>query len=341
MAAARHVLRSCGSLILSWSHHHAPPHPGALPAARKLYEASSRPTGTMDFSSASAWDDSDVWGSTGPSSSPKATKQLDKSPGEADALDAGGLIKPLSGTSLGWPDAASPNGFGNFGSPGNVSQAARSPPLATPKPTAVPTMPPVLLTDFDDDEDGAAPSDDFDEAPVASGSGQAEADDGFDDFGDFDEGGTGDDDDFGGFDDVPPPLPSAGLSIDYGSADRLRPLVIPRRPRADDISPHLGPLIESAFPASASAAATPSQLSDDPERQVEGLAQVLVTEELRGIWKTMVGDGQRASTSSGDGQLPVEWRRSRIRRDFLVSLGVPVDLNDVRARSLLQILWSN
>ncbi|SGZ30306.1 BQ5605_C113g13234 [Microbotryum silenes-dioicae] len=65
-------------------------------------------------------------------------------------------------------------------------------------------------------------------------------------------------------------------------------------------------------------------VSDEPERQVEGVGQVLASES----------DVSRRTLLAGLSSLPalkpLDWRRSRIRREHLITLGVPINLDDVR-----------
>ncbi|KDN36696.1 hypothetical protein K437DRAFT_260034 [Tilletiaria anomala UBC 951] len=66
--------------------------------------------------------------------------------------------------------------------------------------------------------------------------------------------------------------------------------------------------------------AAEAQLSKDGIRQVGGLRQVLVTEELCKLYETL---------SMMPSLAPVGWTRSRTRREHLVSLGVPINLDEI------------
>lgn len=135
----------------------------------------------------------------------------------------------------------------------------------------------------DDDAFGATSNDDdFDDfgAPAdagapGSGAGDDNDDDDFGDFGDFGDAAPLD---TAVFDDVPataaaltsPPTPVASTSTTPASYPPLRfDLTDPSR---QAISSQLHDFWEGAFPMAARA------VNDDPERQVEGAAQVLVTE---------------------------------------------------------------
>jgi Domain of unknown function (DUF5102) len=69
---------------------------------------------------------------------------------------------------------------------------------------------------------------------------------------------------------------------------------------------------------------TPSTaLTAEAERQVPGVGQVLVTEEQRATLAVLLEDGGRSKRG-------VNWRRSRARREMLVRLGIPIDLDEVK-----------
>ncbi|KAH8118619.1 hypothetical protein DFH11DRAFT_1686730 [Phellopilus nigrolimitatus] len=66
----------------------------------------------------------------------------------------------------------------------------------------------------------------------------------------------------------------------------------------------------------------PSQfLTDEDIRQVGGLNQILVTPESRSLYSSLY--------QSPPNTQPTNWTRSRIRRRHLVSLGIPVNLDEV------------
>ncbi|CAO1624955.1 unnamed protein product [Parajaminaea phylloscopi] len=65
-----------------------------------------------------------------------------------------------------------------------------------------------------------------------------------------------------------------------------------------------------------------SELSSDPIRQVEGPAQVLPAESSRRVLATLAKPPQLE---------PVDWLRSRTRKDFYISLGVPINLDELQA----------
>ncbi|GAA5820299.1 hypothetical protein JCM3770_004038 [Rhodotorula araucariae] len=204
-----------------------------------------------------------------------------------------------------------------------ASSATASPPApASPaSPSLAPTFSATLPEPLPNE---APPMDDFDAPepfPTSGADGgfdtPAEGVDDFDDFGSVGQAGD-DDDDFGDFGDAAPldeaafaapaafataPVTSTypPLRLDLGSTSR----------RA--VAPQLRDFWAAAWPASAHAT------NDDPERQVEGPAQVLVTESSRNLL---------TSLSTLPPLKPLDWRRSRIRREHLVSMGIPVNLDE-------------
>lgn len=112
-------------------------------------------------------------------------------------------------------------------------------------------------------------------------------DDGFDDFADFGESGEGGDDfgSFGGDNEDEfslPPLSSFSAieesiepEIPIASTSTARyPTLDLSNPTIDGLKPQLLPFLEKLYPSSS------SSLTDEHERQVDGVAQVLVTEGL-------------------------------------------------------------
>ncbi|GAA5892144.1 hypothetical protein JCM8208_001448 [Rhodotorula glutinis] len=215
-----------------------------------------------------------------------------------------------------------------------ASPEPASPPPVPPSPPAPPTSLPTLS--FDDSLlDEGPPMDDFSdddlgEPVLASLGGEGGDDDGFgapaDDFDDFGSVGEAGDDEFGDFGDFGDAAP-----LDEAAFDAPAPVVPPAAPapvpssaypplRLDlsntsrrAVAPQLRDFFAEAFPASVQA------VNDDPERQVEGPAQVLVTESSRSLLKSL---------STVPPLKPLDWRRSRIRREHLISMGIPVNLDE-------------
>lgn len=152
-----------------------------------------------------------------------------------------------------------------------------------------------------------------------------------DDFGDFDDFETGDaqndadfgDEDFGddGFDEpaavaeqVAPvvaaqPVPSPVSTRTWSPLD-----VTSRSTRHD-----LADSVRALLPLSTAAE---QDLTTAALRQVEGRSQVLVSGESRQVW---------ADLSSFPSVRPIDWVRSKTRRDYLISMGVPVNLDEIHS----------
>ncbi|PGH00746.1 hypothetical protein GX51_05627 [Blastomyces parvus] len=146
-----------------------------------------------------------------------------------------------------------------------------------------------------------------------------------DDFYDFEEGeGNAEDDDFGDFGDagfeqptevvnedtaqinsIPvqqPPSPSLPALLDFDSIKNLQDLLTATCDQLD-----------SLFPGSANLSSLPP-ISPTPD------SDIFITERSRSLWSQLV---------SPPPLQPANWTKSRIRRVFLVSLGVPVDLDEI------------
>ncbi|GAB7355140.1 hypothetical protein MBLNU459_g5713t2 [Dothideomycetes sp. NU459] len=165
---------------------------------------------------------------------------------------------------------------------------------------------------------GAPGNDDYDE--FNDGDTQQGDDGGFgDDFDDFEEGAEGDDDDFGDFDDgfqqsegpaqshPAPSMPSAPDPLAHLPNLDFESLNTPR-----DILSTISPYMADIFPEIAASdqlpIANPSQLDH------------ILTDRSASLWSQLVAPPPLQ---------PPNWIRSRIRRLFLVSLGVPVDLDEI------------
>lgn len=186
-------------------------------------------------------------------------------------------------------------------------------------------------------------------------------DEGFgDDFDDFEEGGgeDDDDDDFGDFDDgdfeepepepepvaapaqprpAPPPAPSLPFVRIYCPFHALRFMPnLPyhaahltdtciRQPVPDldgletsDLPPLLTPYLDLLYPPSSLSSA--SESFPPPLTRAKADNPVFLTPRSASLWQQLVAPPPLQ---------PPDWIRSRIRRLFLVSLGVPVDLDEI------------
>ncbi|KAK7408964.1 hypothetical protein QQX98_008842 [Neonectria punicea] len=213
-------------------------------------------------------------------------------------LDSEGNIKEIQGEST-------------TGSPIEKSQADKS-------VSQAPLAPPVEDGD-DDEEQGGNDSrndDDGDENEDEIGDDDA---DGFgDDFDDFEEGNE--DDDFDDFEDgfqqpeaTPDPTPApASLPLQQQQAQLPFPIPDFDGLDSDSVISALEPYLADLFPPEELDLPTFPPLSKD--------SSIFLTPRSASLWSQLVAPPPLA---------PPDWIRSRIRRLFLVSLGVPVDLDEI------------
>lgn len=165
---------------------------------------------------------------------------------------------------------------------------SQPPPAILAPPEAINETQGPPMDDFPDDEELDAPSDpptaddafgaddDFDDFGEA---GEAGDDDDFGDFGDFDEAGTSAFVDAESFDEPPPPPapvpqrpPPPTTSTSYSGLPPLRFDLSDTSRQA--VSDQLQDFLRGVYPNAE------GSVSNEPERQVEGAAQVLVSEPL-------------------------------------------------------------
>lgn len=189
------------------------------------------------------------------------------------------------------------------------------------------TKPPILSTPhFGEDQ-----FDDFDD-PVQTV--QADAgDDDFGDFGDFDEAevvnSTGfDDGEFG------EEVQIAGPS----SHTEWHPLRLHPLPSRSEVEDQVSSILEPIW----GSGDISGLLTDDGIREVEGVGQILVTPEryvfffdvcLPQLITYISRDLHKTLTQSPPPTKPPNWTRSRIRRQHLIALGIPVNLDEVLPRA--------
>lgn len=310
-------------------------------------------TATMDFNA--PWDEPDnLWSTPTPNSPPRLPSQLH--------LDTS-LDPPEPGPSS--PLHQSPTSeFSDTPTISNAFKSAHIPHTYTishPTPTdssASSRLPPLSLHLPDDDlQTTGTPALDsspispsivfsspsstqsmFSASSVANSPSNLPPDDD-DDFGDFDDGDlnqngqlSADDGfgDFGTFASAPvTPLASPRLV-----SRPIVPFKLPSSINPDTLRLALAPALEALFDSSTD----PSPwLSSNltPQKPTRNSSQKSISkthlppihyqsEVLRQAWTSLVED------DNGLG-VPLDWKRSQIRRQFLVHLGIPVDLNDVCA----------
>ncbi|EPQ28244.1 uncharacterized protein PFL1_04071 [Pseudozyma flocculosa PF-1] len=196
---------------------------------------------------------------------------------------------------------------------------------APSEPTPSAPSPPAETPDTPAPADGFDDFDDFDE-PAGTTNAAAAADDEFGDFGDFDDGAAADEGQQEAFEDgfndqsSAEPAPVAAATPSAQSAAPVRSwsaLPVSRDSSRDDL---FAP-VQDLLPTSTAAA---QHMATDGLRQVEGLAQVLVSEPSRQLWKDL---------SALPPIKPIDWIRSRTRRDYLITMGVPVNLDEIHNSS--------
>ncbi|KAF8238887.1 hypothetical protein L208DRAFT_1421129 [Tricholoma matsutake] len=142
------------------------------------------------------------------------------------------------------------------------------------------------------------------------------ADDDFGDFGDFGEteivNSTGFEDDIG-FGEAPVAGPS--------SHREWHPLKLDPLPLRSELAEQVNEILEPIW----GYGHTSKNLTDEGIREVEGISQILVTSESRDLYKMLI--------ESPPSTKPPNWTRSRIRRQHLITLGLPINLDEVLPRT--------
>ncbi|SPO22299.1 uncharacterized protein UTRI_00977 [Ustilago trichophora] len=169
--------------------------------------------------------------------------------------------------------------------------------------------------------------DDFDDPSGVTDQGGAAHDD-FGDFDDFETGDTQNDADFGDDD-----FGDDGFEEPAAVAEQAAPVVaaqpapspVPTRTWSPlDVTSrstrnNLADSVRALLPLSTAAE---QHLTTAALRQVEGPSQVLVSPESRQLL---------ADLSSFPSVRPIDWVRSKTRRDYLISMGVPVNLDEIHS----------
>ncbi|EXJ59620.1 hypothetical protein A1O7_03766 [Cladophialophora yegresii CBS 114405] len=167
-------------------------------------------------------------------------------------------------------------------------------------------------------------SDDHDDDDDDEEDDQNDADDFGDDFDDFEQGAqAGADDDFGDFDDgfqepeavVESPL----VPIAQANTIPVDPFPLIDFAALNSVSDLLAATeahLDAMFPQS-----TPSALSSIPQQEpIPDSSPIFPSDRSRSLWNQLITPPPLQ---------PPNWTQSRIRRLFLVSLGVPVDLDEI------------
>ncbi|GFZ44555.1 hypothetical protein JCM24511_02279 [Saitozyma sp. JCM 24511] len=249
----------------------------------------------------------------------------------ADAPPSPRPADPASPVSPGRPAATAPSGSATSplaeSSTARVAETSSPSPQAAPPLTAAESPRPSALGDSAEADDGFDEFDDFDEPAAGPSSGggagfvsatTAGEDDGFGDFGDFEEG------DF----EEAQEEPAAGAMLGGQIAHEPQPVderwqslrLRPFPPRGELLS-QLTDLLAPLFASSSG----PGSMSDEPPRMVGGLRQIMVDESSRDAYVQL---------NTPPMLKPLDWTRSRVRREHLISMGVPVNLDEVDSHRL-------
>ncbi|KAG9317498.1 hypothetical protein JVU11DRAFT_1702 [Chiua virens] len=165
--------------------------------------------------------------------------------------------------------------------------------------------------------------DDFDDfhTPLESKTPSLAHDGDFADFGDFGEVGTSDvnftfeeDTTFGEVIQQPE-LVQVGW----------RPLRLDPLPSLQDLIPEIEEILSPVWPQNLSSVA-----SDEDIRQVEGIGQILTTPAGRELYSSLLNSPPLME--------PINWVRSRIRQQHLISLGLPVNLDEMFPQAIAKPL---
>ncbi|KAI0796877.1 hypothetical protein C8Q75DRAFT_742555 [Abortiporus biennis] len=190
--------------------------------------------------------------------------------------------------------------------------------LSTPTPLKPPSFPPPSLispqSSTQDSFDG-----DFDDFSTPAATIAASENGGDDDFGDFGDFGEAEQE-MGGATSFEGAVFSEEVSIQPtpGPSQSCQPLCLTPMPSSEELRKEIDELLftpmwgkqdESRFP-------------DMPIRQVGGPSQVLVTPESRQLYNQIFSPNPPEIK-------PFNWTRSRIRRQQLIALGIPVNLDEV------------
>ncbi|RDX53939.1 hypothetical protein OH76DRAFT_1399109 [Lentinus brumalis] len=189
-------------------------------------------------------------------------------------------------------------------------------PLAIKPPTfQVSPSPSTAPDDFDDFDNFRTP------AETAAGSGEEGEEDDFGDFGDFGETQQLP---------ITPAFSTSFGEVQYAEPEDIggpsirsewRPLHLDPFPSREELQEQVDDILGPVWIHDDT-----SHLTDDPIREVGGLNQTLVTPESRQLYNALLPPTPPSFQ-------PVNWTRSRIRRQHLIHLGIPINLDEVLPRT--------
>ncbi|KAL8370591.1 hypothetical protein RB595_000792 [Gaeumannomyces hyphopodioides] len=198
-----------------------------------------------------------------------------------------------------------------------------TPSISSPSTDRAPEKSPIERMSTTSDPPSPARCESSDERPESQADGDDADDDFGDDFDDFEEGGGGDEDDFGDFDDgfqAPPPPPPPEPAVVPPAAVAPLQQYTPSFPIPDFEGMDAGEVMSATEPY-LNAIYPPDD--DDEITVVHSFPKdnpIFQTPRSASLWAQLVAPPPLQ---------PPDWIRSRIRRLFLVSLGVPVDLDEI------------
>ncbi|KAJ7590793.1 hypothetical protein C8J56DRAFT_824592 [Mycena floridula] len=169
--------------------------------------------------------------------------------------------------------------------------------------------PPKTSSDFLDD---SAEFDDFDDFGTAQTESSEMRDDDFGDFGDF-----GDVEQFSTPAEFQQELSAFAEEMPIAGPSSWRPLQLDPLPSRSELIDDVSEILEPIWMQHD----VSNYTTDDPIREVTGVSHVLVAPESRNLYKMLI--------QSPPPTKPPNWTRSRIRRQHLISLGIPVNLDEV------------
>ncbi|KAH7887575.1 hypothetical protein F5I97DRAFT_1861378 [Phlebopus sp. FC_14] len=185
----------------------------------------------------------------------------------------------------------------------------------------LPSAPPLTTSSPAPSHDHYDDFDDFHTPPQTQNPSVAQDDD-FADFGDF--GDVQESDDPFTFDEADPNMREEDAPAD-SSQRTWNPLRLSPLPSKEDLSLQieetLGPVWSHGLPG---------LTSDEDIRQVGGIGQILITQESRELYTMLLNSPPLME--------PVNWIRSHIRQQHLISLGLPVNLDELLPHSSTKAL---
>ncbi|KAK6345029.1 hypothetical protein TWF718_006969 [Orbilia javanica] len=180
------------------------------------------------------------------------------------------------------------------------------PPSTSESDIAIPPLLPITAVSETSDHSSKAIAESF------SGVGDNDFDDDFDDFGETVEDGDGFED-FGDFDSAAPVAEAERNPIEIVREPPRSPLLDFTKMSTDEMKTQIDGIISSLYPQD-------NHNADAVPAPIPPMNSAFLTERSQSLWTQLCTPPPLQ---------PPNWKLSRIRRLFLVSLGVPVDLDEI------------